>query len=165
MKKIVIGVVILVILVVGCLFIFNSNGLHNDTSDKNDVSISDSIDFEDIHMYAGEFLGYGSEGLEKANELDAQLVSFNGDEYYYIIPRYMDMTVDVYSVNIENNDQELIYSNGDGTPFIIKCNESDIFSNVLIKLTTTNGKIVEIVPFISLENGDLVLGEDGYIIK
>ena len=84
-----------------------------------------------------------------------------GDEVYYIIPRYSDATVTVneYKVDLEDNMKEIIGKKlyeGEATPLLIKCNLSDLHPNTTVTITG-NGKSITFNPVSAFgERGDLL---------
>lgn len=85
-----------------------------------------------------------------------------GMEVYLIIPRNEAVEGKVYGQHIGEEDVkqgELLYEIEDGEAFVLYCNESDIFSNVLIEMTLGE-ETISFSPFISLKDGSLIL-EDG----
>ena len=85
----------------------------------------------------------------------------DGDERYFIVPRYADATVEIRTQTMENGVGEVVFE-GDATPFLVACNPSDLYSNVVITITG-NGESVVFSPQISLVDGALALPADGTV--
>lgn len=105
------------------------------------------LGYEDEYafMCAAAFLGYGDEGEQNAapfiEECFASLteeqrnaietVLYDGNEWYLIVPRYRgeSIWIDYLDENgeVTNEGQRV---SPDGTPFILRCNPSDTYSNI-----------------------------------
>ena len=60
------------------------------------------------------------------------------------------------------NTVDTIYQQDDGAPFLLKCNVSDIFPEIRMIITDSNGDVFEWSPMISMRDGSVFLtGEDG----
>lgn len=59
--------------------------------------------------------------IEKIKHFD-----FEGDEWYLIVPRYKEY------VDVKSLDDGKIYTSYNGDPFTVKCNASDLYSNIEI---------------------------------
>ena len=140
-----------------------------DTSDVLDapkVSKLDNIPFGEDQLYAVAYLGY--EGIEDLsyyteNYLDNENLPIHyisKGEYYLIIPRYADMAVRLYRNDMETTESILVYEEMENRPFIIQCNESDIFSDTMIRLSAQT-ETVEFSPYISLMDGSVEVGDRG----
>ena len=70
------------------------------------------------------------------------------------------MAMSLYHNDVETMDSVLVYEDPDCRPFIIQCNASDIFSDATIQLTHGE-ETVEFSPFISLQDGSVVVGDGG----
>lgn len=97
---------------------------------------------------------------------NAKTVPFKGQELFVIVPSNDTGIITVYESKIDDsleyidNKNEPIYVGSSGEIVALRCNESENFSNILIKITD-NGKECEIRPSISLEDGRTVVGIDG----
>lgn len=138
------------------LFIFSVVGLVMFMKNK------ENYDFDDNDMYAIKFLGYNYD-LENSEYKKYDYYPFSGDEYYLIIPRYDDVDVKLYELNIENDDKKLMYESKSNA-FVVRCNESDIFSNLEIELKNEKSH-VKFSPFISLKDGLINKVDEALIIK
>ena len=120
------------------------------------------------------FLGYIDEGFTEADIAaylkenrvtdkypfltDAALVMTEGQELYAVVPPNKAGTINVYPSRIKENGEyeddknNPIFSGKPGEIVILKCNMSEIYSNVLIA-ATDGGGAVEIRPMISLKDG------------
>ena len=131
---------------------------------KKSESTKDKIIYEENSYYAIQNLGYGFKDTKSINDGKIEEILLPGDEYYYIIPRYQDMSIKIYETSIES-DKELVYSSYKAEPFIIKGNISDIYPNILVELISNEGKVIKIIPSISLKDGNLVVGEEATVIE
>ena len=128
-----------------------------------------NIPFEDNQLYAVAYLGYITiEDMDYylENYLDEEEIPqyyFSGEEYYLIIPRYGDMEVRLYRNDLATMGKTLEQECEAGKPFIVQCNVSDIFPDVTVELTY-NGETVEFSPYISLKDGSVQVGEEGFDI-
>lgn len=132
-----------------------------------DVKVENSnIDWQDGQFFAVAFLGYGKEVYDyegyidvyfEQNEQVQQSYIVEGDENYLIIPRYPENLIKVVSQEVTTDGFEIgdvLYEISGENHFAIKCNVSDIYSNVLIQ-TEIDGSMYEFSPFISLKDGEL----------
>ena len=92
---------------------------------------------------------YGLENLET--------VQTKGDEWYIVIPRHSKATVKVNAVEIDENcnlHKSMLLAERDGRPFLLRCNVSDLYCNVAIRIEGKDGKpLVDYSPMISLKDG------------
>lgn len=126
----------------------------------------DNIPWEGDQLYAVAHLGYQEiqeldyfAGLY-LDSADVPVHTVSDGDYYLIIPRYDGMTVALYKNDIETSQASLIYETPDAKPFIVQCNVSDVFADLTVRFTR-DGETAEFSPFISLENGELDVGERG----
>ena len=132
---------------------------------KSVFEISDGVEWRSNDICAMVFVGYGADftaisqtdnfktygerfpSLKKVSKFAAVT---NGDEVFYIIPRYSDATVTLseYSIDLENDGKEItgkkLYE-GEATPLLIRCNLSDLHPNTTVTVTG-NGKSVTFNP-------------------
>lgn len=141
-----------------------------DVSDAgNETAERDNIPFSEGQGYAVAYLGYQQiEDLDFYAEryLDSDKVPIHylsAGEYYLVIPRYTDMSLSLYKNDIETSDSTLIFEDPDCEHFILQCNASDIFADATVRLTGAGGEFA-FSPFISLENGDVVVGQGGLLL-
>lgn len=133
-------------------------------SDAAPVSKRDAIPFDAGQLYAAAYLGYQTiEGLDyyvdqylDSDQLPTHYVS-DGD-YYLVIPRYDGISLSLYVNDIETSLSTLRFFDPNCGPFIIQCNASDIFTDITVRLEY-NGETAEFSPFISLKDGELMIGE------
>lgn len=88
---------------------------------------------------------------------DAVCVDAGGEDIYAIVPADPDGAVKVYD-NTPRTGSELpkiLAATGRGDIVLLRCNESDIISNVFVHVVNRYGTIFEFEPFLSLENGRL----------
>ena len=116
-------------------------------------------------------LGYGqdtdalaADWAHKSGITPAAQVLAPGDENYVVIPRDTGCTVQVLACTMDAatgsvSTGAVLYSGG-GAAFVLRCNESDILQNVLVRVTA-NGETLEFSPYLSLADGSLVLPGTG----
>ena len=83
--------------------------------------------FRDTYV-AGIFESLGNTAIEQVAHFD-----FEGDEWYLIVPRYKDY---VTLTNLETGEKHTIYH---GEAFTVKCNLSDLHSNIEISTEDSRG--------------------------
>lgn len=145
-----------------------SGGVLVQESDEEDETAMETtnIPFEEGQLYAVAYLGY-----RDASALDyyvdayldgktPETFAISDGDYYLVIPRYADMTVFLYSSDIETGSQAQIFESFNCEPFVIQCNESDVFSDATVRLDY-DGKSVEFSPFVSGKDGSLDIGTAG----
>ena len=172
-----------VVLLLTILCLTACGGGSDSKTGSNVLSVSDGVEWRDKDICAVVFVGFGKDFASISNTGDyakfcerfpslRKMVKFvaetEGDEIYYIIPRFSDATVTIneYKTDIEDNMKEItgkkIYD-GASTPLLIRCNQSDLHPNTTITVTG-NGKSITFNPvssfgvrddlqFISSENG------------
>ena len=127
------------------------------------VSKRDAIPFEEGQLYAVAYLGYRTmDGLdhyvERYLDSDKLPVHYVSDgDYYLVIPRYDGMSLSLYVNDFDTSLGTLRFFDPDCGPFVIQCNASDIFADVTVRLEY-DGEAAEFSPYISLNDGALVLG-------
>jgi predicted small lipoprotein YifL len=97
-----------------------------------------------------------------------RFVETDGYDMYCVVPASLDYSVKVEEVSLPENTEawepiigETIYESETGEPILLKCNESDIFTNVLVTITTPDGTEKKISPYLSLMDGSLAgINED-----
>lgn len=96
---------------------------------------------------------------------ETNLVSVDGaHELYLVIPRDEDAHVAVFRWDAVNNqEQGLIYHSDNGTPFLLRCNVSEIAPDVRIQITDNSGEHEKFSPSISGKDGTLSLDSDKVI--
>ena len=137
--------------------------------------ISDGVEWRQNDICAIVFVGYGKDfasisqtddfmkyserfpSLRKTTKFDAET---EGDEVYFIIPRYSNATVTVneYNIDLEDNMNETIgrkLYEGESTSLLIRCNLSDLHPNTTVTVTGS-GKSITFNPVsIFRERNDL----------
>jgi len=84
------------------------------------LGYGDRMDFR--HKYVeGIFKDLGDTAIEQVGHID-----YEGDEWYLIVPRYME---DVDITNLDTGEVHTVYN---GEAFTVKCNLSDLHSNIEI---------------------------------
>lgn len=88
---------------------------------------------------------------------DAVCVDAGGEDIYAIVPADPDGAVKVYdcSTRTETEAAKVLAFTERGDIVLLRCNESDIMSNVFVNVVNRYGTIFEFEPFLSLENGRL----------
>lgn len=145
----------LVLLVVGILIIVSLYFVYTDLK-------KEEYDFDDNDLYAIKYLGYD---IDIEDYSEHEFYSFEGDEYYLIIPRYDDMYLEIYLLDAVDGSSELKHTSENAGSFIVKGNISDIYSNFEIKLFSSDDKSSTFSPFISLKDGSLTASDEGLILK
>ena len=81
--------------------------------------------------------------------------TWHGTELYLVIPRDPDAHVVVTQYDMETDSETgRIYSSYNGSPFLLRCNYSDISSDVRITITDNEGEHQTFSPYISLRDGE-----------
>ena len=134
---------------------------------KTGGAASDELKWNEMDVCALVFLGYGQNftefsrsenfqnviqrfpSLKKATKFD---VETEGDELYYLVPRYADVVVQLHEYHLDiENMEELVGKelyNGGATPLLIRCNVSDIHPNTQVTVTR-NGESLTFSPMSS----------------
>ena len=90
---------------------------------------------------------------------DRFVSSESGQEFYLVIPPELNGVTEVYSCSLSDSGElvegDLLYT-AEGSPFLLKCNVSEIYPDVCVHFTDTNGETTEWHPSIS--------GDDGHVI-
>ena len=142
-----------------------AGGASNTEADQTQDNMK-AIPFQDGQLYAVAWLGY-----DEVKDLEFYKENYLGDvslpihyvskgDYYLIIPRDPDATLQLYVNDMETMGTSLIYEEEECRPFIVQCNVSDIFPDVTISLTGGDGT-AEFSPYISLKDGSVQAGEYG----
>ena len=142
------------------------------TSNKSQAvhEISDNINWEENDIGAIVFIGYGKDfptisqtdhyevfrkrfpSLRKTTRFT---VETEGDEVFYIIPRFSDATITVkdYVLDLDDGVKEVIDKTlyeGKSTPLLIRCNLSDLHPNITVTITG-NGRAETFNPVSSFD--------------
>ena len=142
---------------------------------------SDEVKWEEGDLCAVLFLGYGKdfsaisemsdftkycEKFPSLRKITAFTAETEGDEVFYIIPRYDDATVTIseYKIDIENMEETIgkeLYR-GKNAPVLIRCNFSDIIPNASVTVTG-NGSSITFNPAGGVEAGKVqFMGSGGW---
>lgn len=166
MKKILSLLVIFVL-------IFAVSGCKN-TADEKTTGIIFLDYFEDYDEYSKQIKNSPYldefEFLGKLSKKEFITVS-EGTQTFAIIPADTTESVSVYKVNYDEelnktSNGDLLYNSSKVKPFVIKCNSSDIFSDVKIVLTAKDGTVTEFSPQVSMKDGKVeILTEKKDLIK
>lgn len=150
-KLIIIGIIIVVLMAV--FYVLNSKfGI---TKYAEELDIDKNTD----KLIAAAIIESESEVKEKYFDEEFMVYENVGDELYFIIPIQKNVTMNIYSAVMEEADivkDKLIASTN--KPFILKCNVSDIISNIIIEIKQNN-IVYEYSPSISLKDGSLYVNE------
>lgn len=133
---------------------------------SDDYVEREGVDFAEGQLYAVAHLGY-----QNADALDDYAARYLGGvrppvhyvsdgDFYLVIPRYAGMALSLLVNDMETGESRLRFEDPDCEPFVVQCNVSDIFPDVTIQLDYQDQR-VEFSPFLSLENGDLDVGDAG----
>ena len=157
---------IMIAAILSGFFIFNGCEQNSDTTSPTSGSKRDAIPFEAEQLYAVVYLGYQTTGdldyyVERYLDSDEIPIHYVSDgDYYLVIPRYDGMSLSLYVNDIETTFSTLRFRDPDCEPFIIQCNASDIFTDLTVHLEH-GGETAEFSPFISLKDGEIMIGERG----
>lgn len=135
-------------------------------------TLADQIMWGDDQLFAVASLSYGAQGYDDYDRYLAKLdpkgefgekVTYNmgGDELYLVIPRYQELEIMMYEQLLIESDLErgdLIHRAIDRPHFAVKCNPSDLYSNVQL-LSVVGGYVREIPLSTSLKDGSLNTNE------
>ena len=135
------------------------------------LSETDSIPFADGQLYAAAYLGYaGGEDLDRLSYYAQKYLGtdgsvlpvhqISGGEYWLILPRYGDMTLQLYRNDMETMEQTPVFEQAACEAFVLECNVSDIFPDATVCLTRGE-ETVSFSPYLSLKDGSAVVGERG----
>ncbi|MGN0452542.1 MAG: hypothetical protein ACI4GZ_01945 [Ruminococcus sp.] len=93
---------------------------------------------------------------------DCEPVVYEGQELYAFVPSTEDASITVCRSGMTENGEyenyynEVIYQGKPGEVVVLRCNVSEIYSNVLVSVTD-GAENTEYHPMLSLENGHLAL--------
>lgn len=120
--------------------------------DPNYMNYSQAnVRFAEIFVQTGIINKYPFLGsLPESNYAETEL----GEELYLIIPRDPEAHVIVTEYDLKT-EREIgrIYSSYDGSPFMLKCNYSDLISDIRIKITDNEGEHEVFSPYLSVSDG------------
>ena len=158
MKKIILTLLIVALVLTtgfACLMYVNS-----EAPSENNITIV----WEEDNIAAMAFLGYGEYlfalGTYTADTAPIPVYEIEGDEYYLLVPKDKDTQIKIYENDFNTMEKgKLLFDIETASPFVLKCNVSDIFSNVVIELVSPT-KTIEFSPFLSLMDGSVVVPED-----
>lgn len=147
----------------------------------NDSSLSqlrNTVEAEDCKVGVA-FIGYLNEHLTKGEILDfvkesacgkkydflcetsaQNIVDAYGYELFAIVPKSEKGTVTIYEAEITEDGEyrdlrdRVLYKGKPGEPVILKCNISEVYSNVLV-VSVENNEITEFRPSLSMRDGRL----------
>ena len=103
--------------------------------------------------------------LLEDRQYELLLYDCSGQEFYCIIPRYIDSTIIVKKVELsdegELEEKELIVTSD--KPILIQCNESDLYPNTNITINHKE-ESTSFSPFISLKDGSVIADDNIEVI-
>ncbi len=139
------------------------------------VDESSNVTDKSDDIYGIAMLGYGEElsDVEVSDYLtetqlgNLEVVFYEGDEFYLIVPTMQDAIIEVYSV--DPNDEiggiiDMLSRTVPGAPVLLRCNLSDIMQNTSVRIESEKG-IVSFSPHISLKDGSVAIEDGGYMLK
>ena len=154
----------------------------------NDSSLSqlrNTVEAEDCKVGVA-FIGYLNEHLTKGEILDfvkksacgkkydflcetsaQNIVDAYGYELFAIVPKSEKGTVTIYEAEITEDGEyrdlrdRVLYKGKPGEPVILKCNISEVYSNVLV-VSVENNEITEFRPSLSMMDGRLASAQGCY---
>ncbi len=93
---------------------------------------------------------------------EMQKVNMEGYNTFLIVPKKPETKIQIYSqfLNDQGEMEVMFYKEVIGS-FLLKCNTSDLYSNVLLKVITDD-KTYEYSPYYSLKDGHLMI--ENYIL-
>ncbi len=154
----------------------------------NDSSLSqlrNTVEAEDCKVGVA-FIGYLNEHLTKGEILDfvkesacgkkydflcetsaQNIVDAYGYELFAIVPKSEKGTVTIYEAEITEDGEyrdlrdRVLYKGKPGEPVILKCNISEVYSNVLV-VSVENNEITEFRPSLSMRDGRFASAQGCY---
>lgn len=106
------------------------------------------------------------ETYPEIENLDKFEIDYFGTEVYLIIPCDPAASVSVNSYSFEDfmnegasHDAQVLYRSDEGRPFLIKCNDNDTMSNVVITIVNNKSEVKEIHPRVSIEQPQIVIDD------
>lgn len=167
---------LLLLLLVGILSLAGCADASSPPAGSAPVSADTSVPADDPHadmfdgnqLYAAAYVGYEElwdlSFFREAGLFDGTppIHHVSGGEYYLVIPRYPDMTLQLYRRRLDHDMGvlDLFYEEENAKPFILCCNVSDIFPDVTVLLTRGEEQ-TEFTPYISLKDGSVQIGDRG----
>ncbi len=92
---------------------------------------------------------------------EANYAETDGGEMYLIIPRDSEAHIVITAVDpVQNKEYGRIYSSYNGAPVLLRCNQSEIASNVTIQITDNSGEHPAFSPYLSGKDGRPVTDSD-----
>lgn len=120
--------------------------IYVDSEYRTDYANAIGYKDEDTFMCVAAFLGCGDEGEQNAAPIiekffaslteeqrsAIETILYDGEEWYLIVPRYRDETVWIEYLDENGEERKETQIISGGTPFVLRCNPSDIHSNIQI---------------------------------
>lgn len=132
---------------------------------ETEEEVAERFPYSAEQIYAFAYVGYGQEAESLISGSDLPLYALDGEEYYLIVPRYEDMSLEIHENIMEDFSQQLVYQQENAGAFWVKGNQSDIFPNITVIFTTTEGRVTEFTPYISLKDGEVMANEEGFLFS
>lgn len=131
-----------------------------------DYDINDLDNFRPLLTRAFNMKGYSEKIYTLPTFPSEQFVhTDDGTELYFILP-----SDDVTSVTVTKQEltdegtlreTEILYAkDGSNEPFLLKCNVSEIYPDVVVKMSGTGGKVTEWSPYVSGRDGTVPTDND-----
>lgn len=168
----------------------SSKTAENSEDERVSESNQALLDFQNMITAAGDYFGiaylgyYDGEydGLSEYMEIygfyeefpflremsEYHSVFVPGYQLYAVVPANEEVTISIYDMKFVENDssysfvadEQLLFSD-DGQLIILRCNESDSISNLLIS-ASKNGEVFEYCPGLSMMDGSVITEEGMY---
>ena len=132
-----------------------------DSESNIGVAFIDYVDSESTEADLYTYLAASETGQKYPCLSEAPLVMVEGQELYAIVPPNEEWTVTVYPSMITDDGtyedvlNDPIYTGDPGEVLLVRCNLSEIYSNVLI-VSTDGVAAISFRPSLSMEDGHLV---------
>ncbi len=146
-----------------------------DTGSAEELRMKQEIDWQGEELYAIVY-AYNYENPEDYAEVAKEYLSlyveevstipeylYGGDDYYLLISRYPEEVLEIYDYVFATDDLEkgeVLDILEDEPYFILQCNISDLFPNVLLEVER-EGEIYSFSPYLSLKDG--TIAENPYL--
>lgn len=129
--------------------------------------MDDYIDWYEMYHYIFEFTGMDYK-VRYVNSFpsDSFVSTESGQELYLLLPSDIHGSITISELVLDEANAVLkegseLYRQDDNLrPILLKCNRSEIMPDVLIRITDSNGELLEWSPFISGMTGSVVTEND-----
>ncbi len=147
---------------------------------NTNTEIDSIITWNSDSLYAAALIGGYSDDMEAIkgepqdffvpNVRDSHEFGDAGNEKYLIVPRYTNMYIEVYEMEL-SDEGELIKKfdepalvTQEGAILWLSCNVSDLYPDVLLVFKQGDKIVDEVSPFVSLKDGEIVLTDKGQVL-